>query len=167
MIPCAPSSPCRGNHAKTHATRMASPSSTLVVQSRMALGLSQREFGDLVGRSERTIQRWEDRGVAFIPWEVETLARALHPVRPDLAAQVAAMGDTSLQQLGLATASSAGAPTSTAASIEAVVGAAAQVLGVSPDTIRPAIAAAFAKARDAGLDVAVVAQGLTAREAPV
>jgi len=141
---------------------MAGASSTLVVQSRMALGLSQREFGDLLGRSERTIQRWEDRGTTFIPWEVETLARALHLVRPDLAAEVAARGDTSLEQLGLAAAS--GTPTSTTASIEAVVRAAAHVLGVSPETIRPALATAFARARDAGLDVQTVADWLSKRQ---
>jgi hypothetical protein len=45
--------------------------------------------------------------------------------------------------------------------IDSVVRAAADVMGVTPDAIRPAIAAAFARALEAGLDVEAVAEKLT------
>jgi hypothetical protein len=45
--------------------------------------------------------------------------------------------------------------------IDSVVRAAADVMGVTPDAIRPAIAAAFARASEAGLDVQAVAEKLT------
>ena len=142
---------------------MASDSKTLVIQCRIALGLSQREFGNLVGRSERTIQRWEDRGVTLIASEGEALARALRASRPDLAAEVAARTGTTLERLGRAGVAAARGPTPATDSIDAVVRAAAHALGVAPEAIRPALAAAFAKARETGLDVHAVAEALSRR----
>jgi transcriptional regulator with XRE-family HTH domain len=136
---------------------MALASNSLLLQSRMALGLTQQAFGDIVGLTKRTIQRWEERGATLTPLEVEALAQALNPVRPDLAAEIAAAADTTLERLGIAPAE---ARSSMASSdpVESVVRAAADVMRVTPDAIRPAIAAAFARASEVGLDVQAVAE---------
>ena len=139
---------------------MTGASDSLLIQCRMAMGLTQQEFGEIVGLTKRTIQRWEERGASLIPSEVEALARALHPVRPDLAAQIAATVDTTLDRLGIVTAGAA-SPMAMSDPIDSVVHAAADVMGVTPDAIRPAIAAAFVRAREVGLDVQAVAEKLT------
>jgi transcriptional regulator with XRE-family HTH domain len=139
---------------------MAGASDILLIQCRMALGLSQQGFGDLLGRTKRTVQRWEDRGTALMLSEVEVLARALLPVRPDLAVQIADSAATTLDQLGIPPAGDA-SPRASSTPTDSVVRAAAEVLGVTPDAIRPAIAAAFVRAREAGLDVQTVAETLT------
>jgi hypothetical protein len=129
---------------------MAGTSDTLLIHCRMALGLTQPEFGDIFGRSKRTVQRWEDHGTTLIPSEVEALARVLLPVRPDLAAQIAASADTTIDRLGIVPARAA-SPMTTSDGTDSVVRAAADAMGVTPDAIRPAIAAAFVRAREIGL----------------
>jgi len=138
---------------------MASASSTLIVQCRMALGLTQKELGDIVGSTKRTVQRWEGSGALLTPSQVEALARALCPVRPDLAEQIAAVAGTTLDNLGIAPPTDA-SPPSPSDAIDSVVRAAAGAMGVTPDAIRPAVAAAFERACDAGLDVQAVAERL-------
>jgi GNAT superfamily N-acetyltransferase len=78
---------------------MASVSNVLLIECRMALRLTQQELGDLVGCTKRTIQRWEDRGALFTQQEGEALAGALRMVRPDLAAQIAAIVGISLAKV--------------------------------------------------------------------
>jgi transcriptional regulator with XRE-family HTH domain len=129
----------------------------------MALGLTQQEFGDILERTKRTVQRWEERGATLLPSEVEALARALHPVRPDLAEQIAVSADASLDRLGIASPGAAG-PMAMSDRIDSVVCSAADVMGVTPDAIRPAIAAAFVRANELGLDVQAVAAELNRRE---
>jgi transcriptional regulator with XRE-family HTH domain len=129
----------------------------------MALRLTQQEFGDIVGCTKRTVQRWEERGATLIPSQVEALAHALYPIQADLAAQVAAAVDTTLDRLGIAP-SGAASPMAMCDPIDSVVRAAADVMGVTPDTIRPAIAAAFVRAREVGLDVQAVAEKLNRPE---
>jgi DNA-binding transcriptional regulator YiaG len=149
------------NHATMPSADMAGLTSTFVVECRIALGLTQNEFGNILGRTKRTIQRWEDRGPLLIPQEVEALARALHPVRPDLAEKVAVATGTTLHALGIRPTAGLSADTDP---IESVVRAAAEAMGVSGEAIRPAIAAAFARAHAVGLDVQTVAQGLRRNE---
>lgn len=138
---------------------MAVISNTLVVHCRMALQLTQQEFGDMVGITKRTVQRWETRGAILTPTNVEALARALHPVQSHLATQVAAAAGTTLHELGIVPPAPQQASGHSDA-LEALVGAAADAMGVSVDAIRPALAAAFARADEAGLDVHTVAEGL-------
>ena len=142
---------------------MANASSSLIVQCRMALGLTQEQFGDMVGKNKRTVQRWEESGTTLIPSEVKAFAQALCPVRPDLAARIAAAIDTTLDELGIVPAADA-SPTAPSDAIDSVVRAAADAMGVPPDAIRPAVAAAFVCARDAGLDVKAVVDKLTRPE---
>ena len=138
---------------------MAATPNTLFVQCRMALGLTQKELADIVGRTRRTIQRWEDHGAILLPSEIGALARALYPARPDLAATVAASGDTSLDALGIGAGARSGQP-ATSDPIAAIVHAAADAMGLTPDAVRPAVAAAFVRASEVGLDVQAVVRGL-------
>jgi DNA-binding transcriptional regulator YiaG len=161
----AVASPClmpRG-HAKVLAARMAGIPDSLIVQCRLALGVTQQEFAQIFGYTKRTVQRWEERGAALIPSEIETLARVLYPVRPDLAAQVAEAADTTLDRIGVG---ALGASAATAASdpIDSVVNAAAEAIGVTADAIRPAVCAAFRRAQELGLDVLAAAARLEADE---
>src|SRR5579863_5975750 len=98
---CRPFSRTLRNHAKTRADMTSGSNSLLIIECRMALGLTQERFADLVGRTKRTIQRWEVNGVTLIPSEVETLARAVCSVRPDLAERLATSAGTSLDALGI------------------------------------------------------------------
>ncbi len=126
----------------------------------MALALSQQQFGDIIGRTKRTIQRWEERGTSLLPSEVKALARRLHPIRADLAAQLAAAAGTTLDDLGIPSAVSSSS-VQTAAPIDRVMDAAASAMGVTREAIRPAVAAAFAKAHEVGLDVPAVIEQLS------
>jgi transcriptional regulator with XRE-family HTH domain len=131
-------------------------SAALLVHCQMALGLTQKELGDLLGRDRRTIQRWQERDAALTADQAETLAKALQPVRPDLAQQVLELGRTAALAAG-------GIPATrpaTAEVIDAILRAAADAVGTSPEAIRPAIAAAFLKAEETGVDVSAIVAGL-------
>ncbi|HEY3816949.1 MAG TPA: hypothetical protein VGL81_07260 [Polyangiaceae bacterium] len=68
---------------------MASESSILLVNIQLALQISQRELGALIGRTKRTIQRWQGKGTAMLDEDqAKVLAAHLRPVRPDLADEV-------------------------------------------------------------------------------
>lgn len=147
------------NRAKCLLTVMASISKALLMQCRIALGLTQKEFANMFGRAKRTIQRWEDRGTTMLPSEIEVLTCAIHPVRPDLAEQVATAGGTTLAALGIGPARGS-IPPAISDRIESVVSAAARVMGKTPDSVRAGVAAAFARAHDLGLDVKAVSSYL-------
>jgi transcriptional regulator with XRE-family HTH domain len=138
----------------------ASIGSPLLMNCRMALGLTQQQFADIFGCTKRTVIRWEERGTVLLAPALEALARAVYPVRPDLAAQVAAAGETTLAQLGIPSVAASG-HMAISGPIESIVRAAAEAMGVTPEAVRPAIAAAFARAREVGLDVQTVAEKLT------
>ncbi len=128
---------------------MVSFPSLLVIECRMALGLTQERFGDMFGQTKRTVQRWEARGGMLLSSQVETLMSALQGVRPDLAERVASTGGEA-------------SVVARAAALESVVRAEADAMGVAPEAVRPAVAAAFARAVEANLDVHTVAQALKA-----
>ncbi len=135
---------------------MAGISAKLIVQCQMALGLTQSELGALIGKTKRTIQRWQDKGAVLLPEEARALAKALRPVRPDLAEEVLALGvqSSAAQPLDPAT----------AGAIDAILRAAAGAAdGTPPEAIRAAVAAAFAEARDQGVGVLAVLAGLGSR----
>jgi hypothetical protein len=132
---------------------MAASSSALLIQCQLALSLTQKELGALVGRDRRTVQRWQDKGVDLTPTQAQTLADALRPVRPDLAEQVLELGRK---------AAIVGQPpcSATPEVIDAILRAAADAGGTSPEAIRPAVTAAFVKAEDVGVEVRAVVAGL-------
>ncbi len=126
--------------------------------SQLALGVTQKEMGDLLGRNRRTIQRWQARGCDLMPDEAETLANALRSERPDLADQVLELGQATATSLGIP-------PVATPEAIDAILqAAAAAAQGVSARAIVAAVTAAFVKAAQGGFNVKGVAAGLQARD---
>jgi hypothetical protein len=121
----------------------------------MALGLTQEGLGELLGRNRRTIQRWQDRGFQLMADQAEALALALEPVRPDLAARVLELVSKATIEAGATPARPA-----TAEVIDAILRAAADAAGTSPEAIRPAITAALLKAQEAGVDVSAIVAAL-------
>ena len=150
-------------------------SALLVVQSRIALGLSQRKYGELLGIAERTVQRWEDGGATVLLSTIATLAAAVYPKDPALAGRIATGFGTSLLQLGLEKPPEPPVvvvpapppppplpPLPTFTLVDSIVCVAADAIGVMPRAIRPALAAAFQRALEVRLDVGAVAGSLNA-----
>ena len=134
---------------------MSTESALLMVHCQVALGLTQKELGALVRRDRRTIQRWQDKGCQLTPDEVEALAAALGPVRPDLVEAVRELGRKWRKAMG------ASAP-ATPEVIDAIVAAAAAEIGtaVTKRAVEAALRAAFGKAADAGVELGAVVRGM-------
>ncbi len=135
---------------------MSAESAALLVHCQMALALTQGELGELLGRNKRTIQRWQDSSFDPTAAQAETLARALQPVRPDLAEKVLELGRKAAIAAGVAPA----ARPATAEVIDAILRAAADAGGTSPEAIRPAIAAALLKAEETGVELRAIVAAL-------
>jgi transcriptional regulator with XRE-family HTH domain len=137
----------------------------LTLDARRALRLDQRTLGEAIGVSRRTIQRW-DAGQAdpYAP-DLAKIAALVAPKDAQLAAKLAAAGGTSLEKLGLVESPVVAAPpppprTPPQHLVDAVVCAAAEALAVAPQSVRPALLAAFTKARDVDLTIEEVASVL-------
>jgi transcriptional regulator with XRE-family HTH domain len=135
---------------------MPSESAALLVHCQVALGLTQEELAHLLGRNKRTIQRWQESGFEPVADQVETLANALQPVRPDLAEQVRELGKKAAVVAGV----TPPARPATPEVIDAILRAAADAGGTSPEAIRPAITAALRKAEEAGVEVRAIVAAL-------
>ncbi len=151
---------------------MSSSLPLLLIETRQALLLSQGQLAEMMGVVKRTMQRWEDRGAILLPSHIQTLATAVHPKDPALAARIAAYGNTSLEALGLVKpappapppappAPPPPAPLPTSLLVDSIVCVAADAIGLQPRAIRPALEAAFVRAREVRLDVGAVADSLT------
>jgi hypothetical protein len=124
-------------------------------EARTALQVSQNGLAAKLGVSRRTGQRWNaGKG----PWglDLQNMARIVYPVDPSLAAEIAAAGGATLEALGIVSP----APPLPAPQVpmgppdrvvDAVVCAAAEAMQVTPQSVRPALLAAFACARELGL----------------
>jgi DNA-binding XRE family transcriptional regulator len=135
----------------------------LIVQARQALLLNQEELADRVGSSTRTVQRWEVGRSAPAPFHIHALADAARALDPALAAQLDAFAPRAPAKAADPAPAPALAP-STPVLVDAIVCAAAEAMGVSPQAVRPALLAAFARARDVGLDADSVAAVLAPPE---
>jgi hypothetical protein len=133
-------------------------------RSRQALGLgSQAELGEKLGVSQRSAQRYSAHGVPA--YYLPALARLVHPVDPELAAEIAqSMGHT-LESLGivapvpppaLVAAPPPPPPPPPDGIVDAVVCAAAEAMEMMPRDVRPGLLAAFKRAREIGVSVDVV-----------
>jgi hypothetical protein len=152
----------------------------LLVRARRALDLpSQGALGEALGSSARSGQRWERNESKPSADQVHQLVRRVHPVDAALAAELAEASDTTLLALGLE-APPAPAVVTTAAPeapappppppppdpihiVDTVVCAAAEAMQLMPEAIRPALRAAFRRARLAGLSVEDVDRALHPR----
>ncbi len=117
------------------------------------------DLAKLLGCSRRTVQRNSRTEGLSRDEHYLRLIRAWHPRNPDLARQLAAARGTTLEALGLAPPAP---PPDTTGPLHAdsVVYAAADVLQLPPSAVRPAVAAAFAKAREHGATVEGLARHL-------
>jgi hypothetical protein len=143
----------------------------LLMESRRVLGVgSQGAFGELLGASRRTGQRWE-RGHAFPgSRDLERLARLVFAKDPALAARIAQAAGTTLERLELvhpapppAAAAPPPPPPDPVHIVDTVVCAAAEAVDMKPPQIRPALIAAFRRARLAGLSVEAIDEALSAK----
>jgi len=148
---------------------MSRNSVALTIEARQALLLNQRSLGELLGLSRRTIQRWDARQAEPSTHDLARIAVAVHPRDSALAARLAAEAGTTLERLGLVAPTpppTDALPTPAAASpphlVDVVVCAAAEAMNVAPPAVRPALLAAFRRAREVGLSVEDVERSLSA-----
>jgi DNA-binding XRE family transcriptional regulator len=142
----------------------------LTLKARDVLHMNQRELGEALGLSRRTIQRWDHGHGSPDSLDLAKLAALVHPRDASLAAQIAKAGATTLEKLGLATpappvaavAPPAPPPPPPPHLTDTVVCAAAEALDVPPPAVRPVLLAAFRRARVAGLRVEDVEAALSA-----
>lgn len=73
----------------------------LVALAQQALGLTQGALAEMFQVSRRTITRMANKKVLPTTLQLNVLARAVHPVNPGLAAQLAAEGNETLEGLGI------------------------------------------------------------------
>jgi DNA-binding XRE family transcriptional regulator len=155
---------------------MATPLSLLLTLSREALHLTQLELAHVIGSSLRTVQRYEARRARPHAWELHKLADAVRPHDADLASQIDVWAPRPAPPVSPVTGSTAVEPAAPPALpapslpaapplpptvpagvlVDSVVCAAAEAMSLSPQAIRPAVLAAFARARDAGLTMDLV-----------
>ncbi len=142
----------------------------LLFEVRSLIHGGQQELAALAGVSRRTVQRWDSGSSSVSSLDLEKIAAALHPKYPEMAARVAAATGRTLVDLGLEApprAPVAAGPTVPSYSVQNVrhlvdslVCAAADASGVLPSALRPALLAAFTRARELSLDVPTVERAL-------
>jgi len=136
----------------------------LMTLAALAIGESQEGLGKLLGASRRTVSRWMSRGRgALTAEESATLARAVYPHDPALAARIVATRGDTLEDAGVVPARPVVAPAPLpppAYLVDVVVCAAAEALDASPRAVRPALLAAVRSARAIGLDLEAIENAL-------
>jgi transcriptional regulator with XRE-family HTH domain len=152
----------------------------LIGRARVALGLTQKQLGEMFHTSMRTAHRWEG-GKAYPDVEqIQRLVRAVFPVDAQLAAQLAHEAGTELSAMGLVVASNdepAAAPSPPSrpfppvalmidsillAAVDAAQGDTGAATG--RQTVRDILRAAFSRARGLGLTIEEVEQALAPPE---
>ena len=159
--------------------------SKLVVRARRTLFMTQKEFAPVIRCSHRNVIRIENGQAALYRDDAKRLAQALFPVNRAVAAEVAARLGVTLESLGLADppappepappvsaapppppepvapAPSPAPPPPVEHLVDSIVCAAAEAVTTTPQAIRPALAAAFARAVSLGLAVDAVDSALS------
>ncbi len=140
----------------------------VVIEARALLGLSGVDLARLLGVTPKTIYRnAATGGLGSYPESWNRLVAEVFPRSPSLAARLVAAGNARRELLGLPPAIALPAPPPSerpgaggAAAIlgaagrehaDAIAAAVADVLDLSPRRVRPALAAAFARAAELGL----------------
>ena len=90
------------------------PVPELLLRLQTTLRMNQKELGNLLGLSSRTIIRYYQRGGTILPTHYARLAKALAPQDLALATYCARQSGQTLEQLGIARAPELPAPASTA-----------------------------------------------------
>ncbi|HEY1696183.1 MAG TPA: helix-turn-helix transcriptional regulator [Polyangiaceae bacterium] len=151
---------------------MSRPIANLLYEARHALGLgSQGEMGEFLGSSARSGQRWERGQSTPSHDQLVRLMAAVYPRNAALAEEIAASQGTTLVQVGVVQPPPPPPPPAPLAApppprpdpahlVDTVVCAAAEAMNMMPEEIRPALRAAFRRARLAGLSVEDVDVGM-------
>ena len=146
---------------------------------RAAVGqASQGDLGKMLGVSRRTAQRYSDKGVP--PHYRKELARLVYPFDAGLAAEIAGSLGHTLESLGVVVPPPPAPPPIVVVEappppppplppppppdgiVDAVVCAAAEAMEMMPRDVRPALLAAFRRAREIGVTVDMVERVLLA-----
>lgn len=148
------------------------PLRRLMFYARRAVGMTQRQLGDELGVSHRTVLRWERGYSSPVPRQILAIAAMLRPDDDALADELLATGhmniivSTAPAPAVTTAASAVAAPApegvATKPAIDAVVFAAAEAMDASPRAVRVGLAAAFARAVELGLAADAVAAALSA-----
>jgi DNA-binding XRE family transcriptional regulator len=142
----------------------------LMNAARLALHVSQNGLAERMGVSRRTGQRW-NAGRGPVGTDIHKMARIVYPADPTLAAEIAAAGGVTLEALGVIPPAPPPPPPLPAPVpqapppppdrvVDAVVCAAAEAMQVAPQTVRPALLAAFSCAGELGLTLGDVVRVL-------
>jgi hypothetical protein len=134
------------------------PLSVLLFEARRALHMNRQDIGQAIGWSYRTIVRWEGRQTDVYSPSLLKIVPRVHAVDPQLAAEIAMACGSSLARLGIGAAPApnvAAAPQQAPVSVEhladSVACAAADAMHAAPEAVRPALLAAFRRARELGM----------------
>jgi hypothetical protein len=159
------------------------PLPTTLLRVQKTLVVSQKQLGEILGCSARTIIRYYQKRGIFLPVGYEKLARACHPRDPVFAAELAAMNGKTLIDLGLerpAPPPEPPAPPPPAPSpvapppaparpvpthrqmVDSIVCVAAEATQLTPQAIRPGLMAAFERAAQLGMTAEEVVGALAA-----
>jgi hypothetical protein len=150
-------------------------SAVLLVTAGDVLRLNQRELGEAIGVSRRTIVRWTACVTSMGPIEMTKLARLVFPHDVQLAEGFALHAGSSLEALGLVRPAPPPAPPPPlpppgppppppARLVDIVVCAAADALDLPPRATRPGVLAALRCVRELGMKLEDVEQSLAERE---
>jgi hypothetical protein len=139
----------------------------LLVLAQFALGCTQKSLAELLGVSARTMMRWQSGRTTATRLVMTQLAPLVYPRDAALAAQLATAGGTTLEALGIVAPAPPPAPAAPARPapttrhlLDAVVCAAGDAVDVPVRALRPALFAAFVRAKDLGLGVDDLVAGL-------
>jgi len=151
---------------------MPRPFPALSAEVRIALHLTQKELASLAGTSLRTVRRWEARRSHPAAFEIHRLVDAVRPRNPALASELDELAPRPAPPPTLAPQPLAPPgpppqpvppPVPATVLLDSVVCAAAEAMTLAPQTLRPALVAAFARAKEAGLTLDAMIEGLTPR----
>jgi hypothetical protein len=154
------------------------PIRRLLVLASHALGIGQKQLGEMLGSSHRTAHRWQVGQSHPTEHQLHELARKVYPQDPALAAQIAQAGDTTLEALGVVAPPPPPPPLPPVVAppapppppprppaeemIDAVVCAAAEAMNMMPAEIRPGLLAAATRGRKLSMTMAEAERGLLA-----
>ena len=137
--------------------------------AQFALHLSQETLGVRFGASRKTVGRWESGQATPSFRTLEEIARAVYPIDAPLAAKLLASEGETLESVGIVGPAPPEQPPrpplAPMFAVDTVVCAAAEAMSAAPQSVRPAVLAAFERAKAIGLSVEQVVSGLAQREA--
>jgi hypothetical protein len=152
----------------------------LVWDARKLVGYTNRAFANVTGASLRTVERHSGSAGISNHFQTQRLIAAVYPKDANLARQLAEASGLTLEALGLGqpppAAPTPAQPPVVAAPLppspppvpearpehaDSVLLAAANALNVPPQAVLPAVAAAFAKAKELGVSLSSLADRLS------